>query len=597
MKKKIWLTVMCFLLVFTMPAMAKASSYFDFFGPLPQTQAKPVTKNPRVLFIGNSFTIYNNMPDVFRNICSKNGISAHVKVVGRETQTLYSYAYPKNEISKSLSGNIKSLLKNQRWDYVVLQDQRYAGVKNIGKTRKALEWFAPRIKQSGAQMVLLMTWAPQKQHHDYTDVKPVAENPKDYQTKVANAYYGLAEEYGAAVAPVGIAFMRAQELMPQIGLYRDDRYHPNVSGSYLEACTIFGTLFGKSAEGTSYYPQVSGMNSSERVQTGKKLQAIAGDVTVRGAARDNARPVISAKEVILKNGSRQRLTCQISGGVKGSRIVSWRSGNSKVAVVDQNGTVTAKGCGTTKVSVKLNNNATAVVNIIVTEGDMRMGVGQKHTMQSAGAMTWRSSNSDIVAVKGSQIQAKQSGTATLTGTAKTGITIKLKITVKGAPKSVKIVSKPKTIFVGRQATLKTSFGYTTSVGGVKFTSSNPRVISVDDSGVLTAKRPGKVKITAKSYNGKKTSCTIRAVIGAQTIKFHNVSGLLEMKRGKTQTLKVSFYPRNTSIKTLKWKSSNHKVVSVTQKGKIKAVRKGTAVISAATTDGSGLKISVKVQVR
>lgn len=82
----------------------------------------------------------------------------------------------------------------------------------------------------------------------------------------------------------------------------------------------------------------------------------------------------------------------------------------------------------------------------------------------------------------------------------------------------------------------------------------------------------------------------------KSISFKKYNKTLTIERGQKLTLKVTIKPSKATNKTLKWKSSKKKVVSVTQKGVIKGKKKGTAKITAETTDGSDLKITLKVTV-
>lgn len=74
------------------------------------------------------------------------------------------------------------------------------------------------------------------------------------QAKVSDVYCSLARQYSCALAPSGIAYVRERKFYPDYDLYasQSDRVHPNLSGSYLSACCIYATLFGKNPENLSY---------------------------------------------------------------------------------------------------------------------------------------------------------------------------------------------------------------------------------------------------------------------------------------------------------------------------------------------------------
>lgn len=508
---------------------AKSSSKKNFFGALPVYKAKAVTDHPRILFVGNSLTFRNNSPDMVKKICEANGIYPEIQMVVRSSYSLYEFVYPNwfDEEGLELSDRLKKLLKQEKWDYVVLQDQRCAAVKDTAKMKKAVSKLQPLIKNAGAQMVLMMTWAPKMNRFDYKGSHAVASNPNEFLTKVSNTYYSLGKKYKAAVAPSGIAFMRSQSVLPNIGLYKSDTVHPTVAGSYLSACVIYATLFGKSPEGTSYYPDISGKSETECAEIGSRLQALAADVTVRGKVSNQAKLLFSSKKVSMTAGEIKKISYRIQKRTTGSRITYWKSSKPSVAAVNQEGKVTALRAGTAKITAKLNNNASAVCTVKVTG--------------SAGS------------------------------------------TVKNT----------KLIHVGKTAKLKVNLGSS----AVKYSSSKPSVVAVNQKGVVTAKRAGTVKITVKAGNGKKAVYTVKSIIPAKKIAFANAKGSFAMEKGETRRLNISFSPKSATIKKMKWRTSDSDVVTVTKDGAVKAVGKGMAYVAASTTDGSNLRIKVKISVK
>ncbi|WP_417091179.1 Ig-like domain-containing protein [Marvinbryantia sp.] len=530
--RRILLPVMIlFLVVFG--AVSAQASMWDFFGALPNTQAKAVKKNPKILFVGNSHTYMNNVPGMVKRLCEKNGISPQITTVVHGTYSLYDYAYPdKNDAEQvKLSKKLKLLLNNKKWDYVILQDRRYEGVTNTSRAKKAVQALRPLIKKSGAQMVFYLSWAPEKGHSDYSN--GWASSPADYLSKKADLYYALADKYNAALAPSGIAFQRASTLFPELKLYSADKNHASVAGSYLSACVIYSTLFNKSPEGTAYYRALDGMSRAQSIQVCKKLQALAADVTVRGSSQDNARLRFSKSQVSVKSGSKTTLSYKIVSGNKSSRVVYWKSSDPKVASVSQSGKVTAHKAGKVTITARLSNNKTGSCTVVV--------------KGSSGG-----TNANQLTLGSSQLL----------------------------------------MYVGKTKTLQTSI----DAKNLTFTSSNPKAVAVNAKGELTAKKAGKARITVTAKNGKKAFCDVTSIIPVKKIAFSNAKSGMKIKKGQTQKLSVTITPGNASVKTLKWSSNNTNVLQVSQTGKIKAVSKGTAVITAVTTDGTSRKIQIKIKV-
>ena len=131
----------------------------------------------------------------------------------------------------------------------------------------------------------------------------------------------------------------------------------------------------------------------------------------------------------------------------------------------------------------------------------------------------------------------------------------------------------------------------------KWTSSNKKVATVDKKGKITAKKTGTATITVRTKKGATASVKVKVQKGKVTTKkltITNVTGKkLTMKKGKTFKIKTSVTPI-TSPDKISYASSNKKIVTVDKKGKLKAVKKGTATI----TVKSGKKtVKFKVNVK
>lgn len=123
--------------------------------------------------------------------------------------------------------------------------------------------------------------------------------------------------------------------------------------------------------------------------------------------------------------------------------------------------------------------------------------------------TYKSNNSKIaVANKKGYIVAKKNGTATITITKKNGTKVAYKVTVKKAPKKVMASFKSKTLKKGKKITLKAKFEKGCYSNTVSFKSSNSKIATVSQKGVITAKKKGTCKITITTYNKKKVTVKI-----------------------------------------------------------------------------------------
>lgn len=596
MKKKSFTVVLfsLLLLILTIPASAAGSTVF--FSGRPVYQAKPVTNSPRILMIGNSLTYTNNIPAMVQNLCRASGINATVESVTLGGNSLTDdvnpgtgNGYPSLEAKKNVSQQMYNKLKYQKWDYVILQGKSDETTAIPDKFKNAVATLAPLIKSAGAQMVLYCTWAP--------DWKSAVWDIDQQQSKIADVYYSAARQQGCSLAPSGIAFARERTLYPDLDLYisSGDRLHPGVAGSYLSACCIYSTLFGKSTEGIHYYPSINGKTSAQTQQIEQNMQALAADVALRGNLNLTGTVSFQKPGYTINKGKK----IQLGFSKNGYRGIAYESSNPSCVTVSQSGLVSAKNYGSAVITATLNNGTTATCDIIVCSGKFTLTVGDKYTFKFNNNFTWRSSNGSVAYVNGNQIYAVGSGSATLAGTNSNGTTVTLQVTVKGTSSTksnVKLNSKSLFLAVGKKANLKTRVLSGSNLSGLTYKSSNKSVATVTKKGIVTAKRPGKVKITITPKKGKKMTLTITCGTQIKKLAFSNVKSGAKLKVGKSKTLKVKFTPSNASVKKLSWKSSNTKVLTVSKKGKIKAKKPGTAKITATATDGSKKKVTVKIKV-
>ncbi len=123
----------------------------------------------------------------------------------------------------------------------------------------------------------------------------------------------------------------------------------------------------------------------------------------------------------------------------------------------------------------------------------------------------------------------------------------------------------------------------------KWSSSNNSVATVSKDGVIKAKKAGKATITAAGKNFP-TKLTCKVTVKERKLKLNKSSATLQM--GEELKLKTTA----SSVKgTLKWKSSNTKIATVSSDGVVTAVKNGSATITA-TLKGSSKTATVKIKV-
>ncbi len=189
---------------------------------------------------------------------------------------------------------------------------------------------------------------------------------------------------------------------------------------------------------------------------------------------------------------------------------------------------------------------------------------------------------------------KTSGAAIVTLKLNSGVSANIRVRVeKPFVKTTAITGLKKSVSVvkGKTITLKPVLKPSNSQEKITYSSSNKAVATVSTKGVITGKKPGTAKITVKS-GSIKTVVTV-TVTKVKTTKITGVPKTKTIKKGKTFTIRATAGPKNTDEKII-YRSSNSKVVSVTSKGVVKGLKKGSATI---TVRSGSKKMTCKVTVK
>ena len=211
-----------------------------------------------VLFIGNSHVYMHFMPLMLEEL---------VKASGRDV-TLAAGQCTGEGVSLEWHWNnpaTRKVLTSGNWDFVVLQDRAGGPLEE----RKSFETHARLLNQEitsqGAQTVFYMTWA----------LKAEPET----QVELAEAYSHTASELNAKLAPVGLAWEKAQRSDPELDLFHPDGRHANPAGAYLTACVFYTVLLEETPEGLPGRLYIKGKNRVDLDKSQARfLQEIALDI-------------------------------------------------------------------------------------------------------------------------------------------------------------------------------------------------------------------------------------------------------------------------------------------------------------------------------
>ena len=299
------------------------------------------------------------------------------------------------------------------------------------------------------------------------------------------------------------------------------------------------------------------------------------------------------------------------------KSITWASTNPAIAEVDQQGNVTAKSVGTVTItatttdggkvagcevtvapgivaiqsvaiepsSISMKVGETALFSIIVTPSNADVFSTRLIISGDSGVLKWGDmdgTQKSIVALS----QGSAAVTVTLTGDGGERLSATCNVTVIEDPSYI-----PVDYLVFEEPSIEMIIGDTRSLSvtifpddatnqTVTWSSSNNNVVTVNESGMLTAVSAGKASITAMA-DGKSNSINVTVsdgIVPVESISLDEYDILL--RKGASQKLTATVLPDNATNKTLTWSSDDTGVAKVDALGRVTGVDAGTTWIRA-----------------
>jgi len=180
----------------------------------------------RVLFIGNSYLYFGDIPGIVRALAdSAGGDELAVKTVAGANLAL---------IDHWKEGTAVREIRKGGWEWVVLQQ----GPSSVGINRDSLrlvtKLFADEIAAVGATPALFSAWPSQPRRQDFA--------------RAIESYTLAAADVDGLLLPVASAWLAAWERDPGLALYADG-LHSSTAGAYLSALVIYSRLLDASPRG------------------------------------------------------------------------------------------------------------------------------------------------------------------------------------------------------------------------------------------------------------------------------------------------------------------------------------------------------------
>lgn len=130
-------------------------------------------------------------------------------------------------------------------------------------------------------------------------------------------------------------------------------------------------------------------------------------------------------------------------------------------------------------------------------------------------------------------------------------------------------------------------------------SSNESVVKVDDKGYVTALSEGTADITATAVNGG-AFAALKVTVSKKVQKVQYIRlnpTKKELYPGDSFVLQADVQPQNADDRSVAWRSSNTKAVSVSSSGRVTALAEGTATVTAAAKDESRVEAKCTIIVK
>lgn len=196
----------------------------------------------KVLFIGNSYTDVNNLPQLVQRVTESTG----------ERLTYTSNTPGGCTFSQHCQNRSMDLIRQGGWDVVVLQAQSQEPSFPQHQVEQQTFPYAAELVRAiyeanpDGEAMFYMTWGRKDGDQQNAQFFPVLGTYEGMDSMLYERYLYMARANDASVCPVGRVWRYLRTNNPDIELYSGDGSHPSMAGSYAAACAFFTMIYHRS---------------------------------------------------------------------------------------------------------------------------------------------------------------------------------------------------------------------------------------------------------------------------------------------------------------------------------------------------------------
>lgn len=239
---------------------------------------------------------------------------------------------------------------------------------------------------------------------------------------------------------------------------------------------------------------------------------------------------VTPTKTTMFQGGTTTITATVTPDTTANKDVVWSSSDESILTVDENGKVTAKAAGTATVFCKLKDNEDIYARTEVTVNASSAGLKLNYSTYELVMGTADATDKSVTLV--AEIEAEDA-----------------------------------------------------SIYKKTWASSDTNVVTVNASGLVTAKGPGTATVTCTLSDGTVAECQFTVISKVTGLTITKDSST--MYAGNTMKVTVTVKPDNATDSSIAWSSSDPTVAAIAEDGTITAYKKGQTTITCSALDGSG----------